>query len=154
MEPRERPIPKLKQRKTDQVGDSPNYNEFSQFKEGSNYIDDRSVEEDYSAKPKTSGGGKFSPRQRRLLLKKELAPVKQMPMESFAHYKEPIGKLDKKPSKKLVIKANEKKSESGSGQKMEQSPPTQKDKITEKIDESESIVMTEKEMHKIKERPK
>ena len=29
MEPRERPIPKLKQRKTDQVGDSPNYNEFS-----------------------------------------------------------------------------------------------------------------------------
>jgi hypothetical protein len=68
-------------------------------------------------KPK-GNPNKFSPRQRKLMLKKDLLnPVKPLPIDS--HYKEPIGKLDKKPTKKLIIKSNEKKSEEGSGKKME-----------------------------------
>lgn len=49
--------------------------------------------------------------------KEQLGPIKPLGNSDAPGHREPIGKLEKKPSKKLVIKVNEKKSEEGSGKK-------------------------------------
>jgi hypothetical protein len=47
----------------------------------------------------------------------QLHPIKPLPMEPPVVKEQPLIRLEKKPSKKLVIKANDKIPESGSGQK-------------------------------------
>jgi hypothetical protein len=79
---------------------------------------------------KVNRGEKFSPRGRRLLLKKDgMGSLKPLVMEPPGYSnKESIGKLEKKGTKKLIIKTNDKKSEENSGQKIEQ--PGNSAKIT------------------------
>lgn len=91
-------------------------NEFHDFKEGDNYIEDNYQAPDMSKLVKSE---KYSPRTRkRFQMKNEqLHPIKPLPMEVPAN-KEPLVRLEKKPSKKLVIKANDKIPEPiGSGHK-------------------------------------
>ena len=57
--------------------------------------------------PKVNRSEKYSPRARRILLKKELLhPIKPLPADGPIQIKEQIGRLDKKGSRKLVIKTN------------------------------------------------
>lgn len=62
-----------------------------------------------------------------------LHPIKPVPMEPPVH-KEPVMRLEKKPSKKLVIKANDRVSESVNSEKREK-------KETDNLPESESVVI-------------
>lgn len=84
--------------------------------------------------------------------KKELGPIKAHAIEAPNAQKEYLGRLEKKGTKKLVIKTNEKKSDEGSGHKTEKLAKIQK--ITEKIEESESVVIQDKVVQEREETPK
>lgn len=62
-----------------------------------------------------------------------LHPIKPVPMEPPVN-QQPAMRLEKKPSKKLVIKANDRVSESANSEKKEK-------KETDNLPESESVVI-------------
>lgn len=81
-----------------------------------------------------------------------MGPIKTHAIEIPNSQKEYLGRLEKKGTKKLVIKANEKKSDEGSAHKTEKLANIQK--ITEKIEESESVVIQDRVVQERKETPK
>ena len=119
-----RPAPKLKQKRTDVSGDY--HHDYSQFKEGQNAPDQHLT----GQVMKMQKVEKYSPRARKVMLKKDLLkPIKPLPMEVPGHTQ--IGKLDKKNSKKLVIKVNEKRHEENLDKKPEPEPqPSKTEKLT------------------------